>query len=469
LLTKYVIETKNRLIIIASVAIFLFLIIGQSVFITLIDNPTIIFVLIIAFLVILFFITRGSHLLVGALIISSIVKTELSNIVGYELVDLTVSIGILIYLVLIFRIFTDSYTREVFKKHSRPLIVFALFLIALLISVFLEGGTTYGADKVSRFILLSSLAFFAPLFLIRSFDELKELFWFIMIVFILLAMSSRPNPEWYHRFSLFSADYIATGRIVGYGLLFVLFWKLPTTFKFFRIFWLILAISLVIILFAVNARGPIITMAITLCILFLVIWQLYFKSMIKVHIILIILGLLLFPLFPSLIRIISPDIDLNRISTLVDPINVLENDIRIVNYDIGLKKFLENPSLFGMGAGSYSRLGITNTSGRLMMYPHNLFLEVGLEQGIIGLLLFCIFIGLAFHIAICNLKLENRNFEFRSISVTLFGIFIYSLCNSMISSDLNGSRIILLSMGLIFSLNKSTSTLENVRETIRNI
>ncbi|MFN3554382.1 MAG: O-antigen ligase family protein [Bacteroidales bacterium] len=93
--------------------------------------------------------------------------------------------------------------------------------------------------------------------------------------------------------------------------------------------------------------------------------------------------------------------------------------------------------LAGYGIGSFGNK-FAGFDGR--MYPHNLFLEVFFELGIIGIVLFCVLIIMAF-----------RNFSLRSGPI--FPLFLFAFLNAMKSNTITDLWILFSLMGLLSKQN----------------
>lgn len=85
-------------------------------------------------------------------------------------------------------------------------------------------------------------------------------------------------------------------------------------------------------------------------------------------------------------------------------------------------------SFSGAGIGSF---GVLFTGKDKILYPHNIFLELFIENGYIGLLLFIVLLYTFF-----------KNFEINIINV----LVVYTLINSLSSGDITGNNLIFIFM-----------------------
>ena len=96
--------------------------------------------------------------------------------------------------------------------------------------------------------------------------------------------------------------------------------------------------------------------------------------------------------------------------------------------------------LLGHGTGSWPLL-----TGRpdQTSYPHNLFLELLVENGIVGLILFLVVVGVALRpVSFERLRRDPQ-------ALCAFMVFISALSNAMTSVDLPGNRSVFLMLGVL--------------------
>lgn len=104
--------------------------------------------------------------------------------------------------------------------------------------------------------------------------------------------------------------------------------------------------------------------------------------------------------------------------------------------------------LLGIGAGGFARLIV----GRdVQLYPHNIFLEIALEFGIIGLLLFLSLLGLtARNLWILIWKARDRlSSEEFAYAQLLMALFLFAFLNAQLSGDVVGNAFLWMVMGAI--------------------
>src|SRR5699024_173557 len=100
--------------------------------------------------------------------------------------------------------------------------------------------------------------------------------------------------------------------------------------------------------------------------------------------------------------------------------------------------------LIGNGFGSFGEYYGSNI---VHDYPHNLFLELLSELGLVGLLVFgaLLLVALIRFIKLGKMKDIRNNNLYVTVAIAFLVIFI----NSMVSGDINGNRIMLTFVSII--------------------
>ncbi len=103
----------------------------------------------------------------------------------------------------------------------------------------------------------------------------------------------------------------------------------------------------------------------------------------------------------------------------------------------------EHPWL-GVGFGGYS---FTNDKRQRYLYPHNYFLEIGSETGLIGLVLFCVFLGLALWRSANVLRHQPGVAGWVAVSM-----MVYAMIAGWVSYSMTYHAMLWVSFGLALSL-----------------
>jgi len=118
---------------------------------------------------------------------------------------------------------------------------------------------------------------------------------------------------------------------------------------------------------------------------------------------------------------------------------------RYSQFEAAIEQFLQHP-FFGQGTGSYS---FFFHSLDYRYYPHNSFLEIGGELGLIGLLIYFSILIYCIQriIKLRALKAPSRS-DYQWIIAIIQALFYIGLVNSVLSNDFPSQRILFVSLGM---------------------
>jgi len=351
--------------------------------------------------------------------------------------DWTLLIFLAVVLDILFNLFTRPNEIRLNKEKLLILGVLGLLYSFILLSLTYTPSPTFSIEK-SYLFSINILFFIYPLFLRRLNLQLQ----YKLFLFILL-----PLAIW---FILFKTLYFSPLNS-GYRLVNVRFYDIRRNYLGFGMCLCILTILQIhlkkpvligifsiVLLFGLGSRGALIFLLITL-----IIWK--WKSMVQ--------RVMRFKLKKKALRILT-------IATLTLPIILITQYQRIADFlylgvvrfqslfrvsrDQSLQGRFERISFaiedifssfstifFGNGIGSF---GILYTGTDVREYPHNIFLEVLFELGIVALILFCVFLFLPF--------LYKRQMVFKVL-------VLYFLLNALKSGDLVGLWLLFFFIGLL--------------------
>lgn len=111
---------------------------------------------------------------------------------------------------------------------------------------------------------------------------------------------------------------------------------------------------------------------------------------------------------------------------------------RLVLYARAVELIRTHPE--GVGWGNFAEA----SGSAVHLYPHNLYLEVGAEGGVIALLAFVLLTLVALHWS-ATLYLRSRT----STDLLVFGIYVYALVNAQFSSDIVGNRMLWVALAFV--------------------
>lgn len=316
-----------------------------------------------------------------------------------------------------------------------------------------EELKTYGLSKSSVFLTYTIWAFYGTLMIVRSTLALERVLWAYLgyalicclyaIVGFLFGVDAIRESEYVGaRLNVGLGNPIPLGRTAG-GALIALSWIFVTNFKTFRA-------SLFLSLGAIYATGLIgsgtrtalVGCLVTLIVLFFrsaVITKERFTKMLRLIGLCIVLALSVGATLRSLPVI---DESISRIGDFFEKgMQTETGEQRIEIWTEASKMFWRSP-VFGSGLGSYSLLRGAEprrgVDGKLSNrdHPHNIILELLVELGLVGLLLFIVIVSPIIPFILSNSRGRLKGYDF----VSLMAIFY--LMNAMSSGDLNDNRVV---------------------------
>jgi O-antigen ligase len=271
------------------------------------------------------------------------------------------------------------------KKKSKPdriLIFIIIFNLLILLSAFGISGFT---DKAMRLAFFTAASFMIAALIARDPNRLLRAFRDLAFLSIVTAVMSMATfilgaPNQIRSVTLFGANDVIYGRAIGLGIVMMLGLllydkTLPPSWR--RLFLLMLPVSFINLILSTSRGGTVGLIVTGAFILFInrdhlprwvsgaiaLIWPIYY---------------FVFSLWGNQVQ------DLGGFSLLFGQSSLDMSTMgRITMYQNAIYEFITHP-LFGIGTQSNSR------------YPHNIFLEVASELGILGLSIFLLLLWQVF-------------------------------------------------------------------------
>lgn len=362
-----------------------------------------------------------------------------------QIADLTVVMLVGLSIGLLWRLFIHvgrldpRSLQKLFFRQSGPVLTFLLFALVLAASYTYTPAPDYGSIKLTRFLFIASLFFLTAFFLIfterdfRRFLRVFVVFAMITALQVVAGLTAMVREE--------GADItrIGAASLLGMAVIVVLFYPLFTSAKS-RGFFLLLALPVLTAgLIASAARGPLVALVAVLLIRVLV-WVK--QGQLRTALAL----LVLFATSAVAMYSFVPEEYLGKYTVKMRELALLPSGEvdsgsagqRLRFYRATLGAIPEHP-LFGRGIGSWSvfYLGYDQRA-----YPHNLFLEVAFEQGLLGLSFFVLFLSA---VAVSLLWLQ-RVTRYRYLVLAM--LVVYCLGVGMFSGDLDDNRMLWLWIGV---------------------
>lgn len=344
----------------------------------------------------------------------------------------------------------------VFYKRKGKMRRSALLLTGLLglfftfcgFSYFWSPSTAYAVEKIGYLWVLTFWSFLGCAFIIsRDQARLRRFFVVLMVfsswfVFEALGAFLRADLTGQQVYAL-GTRYLGLGRVIGLGSIVLFIYAISATrSRIRRLLFLALFFAHVATLLVIGGRGPLLATVAGLLVpvYFGTDWdmmrakvsvQRYVKPIIA-SLLVSVVGVILF--LPS-----------GALTTVLRLQVLFSNDVgasagmRIQMYEQAVEIWAAHP-LGGAGIGGWPVLA---GWGDQKMYPHNLFLEVLSEYGIIGFILVSTFAFYAFRKMFAG-KPVNKSI----LKIIIFSIFANTFVNAMLTGDLSDNRVLFAMVGL---------------------
>lgn len=353
-------------------------------------------------------------------------------------------------------IYNYSFSNNKIRLEQKHVVLFLAFILMLLISLIYTNEMKYGIEKIAKFIFFNGFLFISGMVVfqeekrVRNFIEfLKYLILIIAIVNVALLikylLSGTLLQHMIVRFTITESNNpINLARVAGLGILLWFLSIFQSEGQKHKIIGWFVLIPIVVTLLATNTRGPILfTILIILGYMFFYLNVSIKKKLFAVAF-LVVIGIAL--------MFILPENMLDRFSLLFQKgnLNIQQNiwmassSGRRVIFAKRLLQYLSNhPSIIFIGTGAGGFANLFKDYG-IYLYPHNIFLEILFEQGLVGISIFIFSIIIL--IKDLNLvKFNNEKFKELLLPI-LFGM-IYFFLNAQVSGDIERNRLLWLFWG----------------------
>ena len=417
-------------------------------------NPTIM-VLIPLGLIILWWLINNPAIALMILSLTAIIKGYLINYFPViEIVDITVIATLIIWLGLVKILLEGNWKLP--SEQKTMVCLFLIFGLLLGISYIYTASPDYGFRKILRFNTFAVTIFISPLLIIKSPADSKRLlsyFYFLLVIIIgIMLLQFVYFLKWgdfaivlayWNRISIPGANPIQVSRYLAIGaamMIALLIRNKPSqSLHYFAILFVIL-LSIILS----GSRGPLVSIIIG-SIVYAILYERKHSSRIFGYGILaigtIITLLLLLP--ESLTQrffdisqgsVIMTQQGVRRISTIAT---------RFEFWSMSLQAWFSSITSFfiGLGAGSFSSLFIWRD---WRWYPHNLFFEIIVELGLIGLVIGILFIIKSYQII--NKGIQRGSFTEHS-ALWVAGTVVMFIA-AQFSGDINDNRILWMFIGI---------------------
>lgn len=330
-----------------------------------------------------------------------------------------------------------------FTGSSKQITAFFFFALIVAVGYLHTPAPQYGGEKLIRFLLIGSFFLLAPLYLITSDEDFRH-FSFAFVIFaiaqsfVLFVRAGRVS-------SMEDTDVtrIGAGWLIGMAILLLLFYPV-TESRFWRKGMIVVALPILVAgLIASASRGALLAGAIACLFLLFKVYKGSSKAVVAAMAMLAILcgGAAFY-----FLRNMGNGKYAEKASELVQMAEGHGSSgtaaERLDFYRASFREIGQRPIL-GLGVGGWSTYYFGKDE---RAYPHDLFLEISTEEGLVGLLAFAIFI-----FAIYRAKGDLSGLTGAHFAV-LSGLLLFTLIAVTFSGDLDDDRVLWLWSGMTLAV-----------------
>jgi hypothetical protein len=395
-------------------------------------EPKILILLIPVFVVALYFLLKYPEVSFALFISAYVLKGGINF--GYS--NLTVILLIITILGFLFPVLKGKK----FEYHIKsPDLWFFLFMIILIAGILWSPDYIIGIKKTWRVFVLTFTSYFIARLFLNQIIQIKRFLSTLLIsaslIGIILLIQSYLINFRGGRLQFFEANPIPEASLLGIGVLIATISIIENSFKNRWIKWLIIGIIPVLFygILLTGSRGPLVSTIIAIIFYLLVKFRERpkFVFIFSLSVVILFLVIVNFNILPGGI--------LNRFN----PLTWIESEssiIRMSSYKLTWEIILKNP-LIGAGTGA-------------IYLTENIFFEILSNVGIIGLILFIMFLysvvkkGFLYLFKIYY-KQEK---ELKSISLMIIAIAIVLFIDKQVSYELAGDKDLFAFLGIIINL-----------------
>lgn len=323
------------------------------------------------------------------------------------------------------------------RSASGPFLAFFAFDLVVTVSYAYTASPHYGEEKLVAFLALGCTLFFAPSLFVVDPDDFRDFVVGTVLFGMLVAASSFSFSATGAMGAEDNPAHIGKGQVIGLAILLLIY--TPLRKRWLKLFVLAVCIpTLAIGLVSAETRGPLFSLIFVLLLSFVLD---SFRSPVFTRKQMGMVGgaLVGAVLLLSAFWFYGAEASRFRYKT-AEIVNLFEDNgeakgtavERLVFYRAAIDLWSERP-VAGWGVGGWSMAYWHND---LREYPHNLFLETLLEEGVVGLTALLAFLVLMFrHLRACQPTVQRR------LPWLLPGL-VYLVSIAMFSGDLDDDRFI---------------------------
>lgn len=334
-----------------------------------------------------------------------------------------------------------------------PLALYLFLAIILLFGLAYTPAPSYGFEKSTRFATLGLIAFLAPIFFTHNRKDVKMMIWILLIVGIILSLGTVIAPYYgtlriaaKTRGGFLEAGALQTAAKIGMGsLIAFIFVIMAHTSNRLRVASLVVVPLAIAGIIMTESRAPFLGLIFIFMVAMFIFRKGVSRGWVPIVITVTLIGVVV-------LLIKMPETVTQRMSILWRGGYALEKTIalRFEPY-FWVANELDQPIL-GHGPGAYA---VGRGIGDIRYHPHNIFLELLYEQGLVGLIIGSSFLWLIFRRwrqtskLVYLYELDIETFEIVHMAGLLF---LFMFIQALKASDINENRPMFFCAGLVIAV-----------------
>lgn len=351
-----------------------------------------------------------------------------------------------IFLGIAFMIMRGRHRTAVPALLSIPVLASCFLLALMILRLGASLDPSYGTMKIELYVADVLVFMVAAIFVGSRHNDLDLFFKVTLTVaavsallFLFQLVSGAAQQVYSGRFSISAQEHpIDLARASADGLLIAIYYLLATERRSLRLRVALVTPALAITMVAAGSRGPTVAFVVGLAALL----SLSAASP-RARRRFAIVGAM-FAVAAVLVPLVVPSSSIGRaLSTIVGSASGLSSNGRSALWSTAIASFAQHFGL-GLGTGGFAALQPAVTAG--LIYPHNLFLEVASELGIIGLTALLVIVGGL--VARLAMLWRSTVDEEKLVATILIALFLTAVTNACISEAIYGNAEVWIWGGL---------------------
>lgn len=363
-------------------------------------------------------------------------------------VDLTVAVLSIVLLIIILRSFLMPagdlpFSTGRFAGSGKQLGAFLCFACVIALSYAYTSAPESGGIELVRFLFIGGLLFFAPLYLIRSEKHFRQFAASFVIMGLVLSCALFLRVRTVTSSEDVDVTLIGAGWLIGTAIMFVIFYRFIESDSWRKLAMIVCLPILVAGLITSASRGAIFATAVAFTFTSLILRSSKNKLMLAgVGVLIVLCG--------AVSLYFLRNMGNGKYREKVDELVLLSHGKetsgsagkRLEFYRSALREIPQHPIL-GLGLSGWSTYYYGKDE---RAYPHDLFLEVAVEQGVIGLLALGTFLVVLF-VGVRDLRRLSGDYF-----IVLFSALVLTITAAAFSGNLDDDRILWLWSGMLLAV-----------------